>query len=662
MIAELVRQYDTLKRCGIKIPDPFFAKLPVSLQVVLRNDGTFKVDWLSRPREDLPEGKGKRNLKEYPLPDIDCPVTEASASRSSGNESPHGIVDNASWTFGELAPEKPSTDEKKKSARQVRSDSYLNQMKALLATDPENLAEVRQIVAVLEDKIKCQKLWGELEKVLRERIDAPTADKWRAAASKANIQWVVESAGRQGKPVHSLPHVKAAWTKLQQNQQSWHIVSLVDRTKKPARLMHPKIKGGSLVSFNDSASYCAHLHPEYSRKSTTAGKDKEGSALPAQIGFDEAEKYAKALDWLVENSSVRFGDTVNCIWVDQFESEEKELDPSALDLTLTYQSKSAFSRGKALKQKDSLAETGDLVEALRRFRNAQKGSYRDKRFFVLSILLRNKGRHAVLGGFTGTMGELESNVDLYIKRSEVYLPRGYISNNDYSRKFAPSLMDVLDAAGVKSEKKKRLVWDREVVEVIVGGRPLPADLCRLVVMKAFQQKQNETSKGIRAEYLQLLAIGAGCARHFLTAILGKEQYGMGLDTEITEAGYLAGRIFAVCERIQKRGRAWGATLSDKLFASTIERPRDTLAQLYKNCLCYEMYKSDSEWFSEIFSKIDIGENQGGNSSAMPANGVDAFEFLLGYWHQRAQLPGSADKKGGSSDFTGQPIEKGGVNG
>jgi hypothetical protein len=31
-------------------------------------------------------------------------------------------------------------------------------------------------------------------------------------------------------------------------------------------------------------------------------------------------------------------------------------------------------------------------------------------------------------------------------------------------------------------------------------------------------------------------------------------------------------------------------------------------QLYQNCLCYKTYKIDSEWFSEIFDKINLSES------------------------------------------------------
>ena len=113
--------------------------------------------------------------------------------------------------------------------------------------------------------------------------------------------------------------------------------------------------------------------------------------------------------------------------------------------------------------------------------------------------------------------------------------------------------------------------------------------------------------------MALLAIAAGCARHYLTANQGKEGYGMGLDINITDAGYLAGRLFALCENIQKHGRNWGPTLSDKLFSAAIDRPRQTMVQLYKNCLCYDIYKTDSEWFEEIFDKV---KQQVGNFLAL----------------------------------------------
>jgi CRISPR-associated endonuclease Cas3-HD len=256
---------------------------------------------------------------------------------------------------------------------------------------------------------------------------------------------------------------------------------------------------------------------------------------------------------------------------------------------------------------------------------------------LLSLLLRRKGRHAILGDYVGTMGLLDDNADRFVSCTKIMVPSRYISKNDEAREFCPTLMDILSAAGIKSEKKPRLVWDREVVEVIVAGRSLPADLCRLVLQKAIKDKHLERSGKKRSEYLALLAISAGCARHYLTAITRKEGYGMGLDVKIRDAGYLVGRLFALCENIQKKGRNWGPTLSDKLFSGAIDMPRQTLVQLYKNCLCYDMHKADNEWFAEVFSKVKLKDSDGGQGEVLPENGVDQFAFMLGYWHQRSEL-------------------------
>lgn len=654
MIAELVGQYDTLRRCGKGIPGPCLEELDVSVEITLTPDGLFRVNWLPAPKAEGSQiGKSKKT-KEEPVKDLDCPVTERSACRASGDDSPHGIVDNPSWIFGELAPERkikpPKTGKRsgkgaieKLSPGELRSGSYLRQLKALYQVNSGELVEVKRIIDTLENLKLRQSIWREIEKVLREKIKTDDDAKWKDRASKINIRWVIERIGSQGRPVNALEPVKTAWVNLQKQNQTWSIRSILDweeKGEKPARLLHPRIKGASLISFNNPATYCGHLHDSLSEKEYAKGKDTDGSALPAQIGFDEAEKYSKALKWLIENSSVRFGDAANCVWVDQSGDHENQLDTGAHDI-IAPQGKKSFSRGRAKKSGGQvLADTDDLIESLRRFRNAKKGGYRDKRFYMLSILLRRKGRHAVLGGFTGTMGELENNAKTFIKATTIELPRGYLEKTDAPREFCPTLMDILDAAGVKSEKKKRLVWDREVIEVIVRGCRLPSDLCRLVVTKAIEQKHLEASRERQNEYRRLLAIGSGCARHYLTGIEGKEQYAMGLDTKIAEAGYLAGRLFAVCENVQKRGRSWGATLSDKLYSAAILRPRQTLGQLYQNCLCYDLYKKDSEWFAEIFDKISLNDTTEQCRTIVPAAGVDSFEFLLGYWHQRAEIRNS----------------------
>ena len=685
MIAELVRQYDTLDRCKVGIPVPYFDAMGVWVEIVLKRDGSFShVNWLGKSKKDT--GKDNNSAKEEPSWDLDCPVTEKAACRSSGNDAPYGLVDNAMWIFGKFATEKQKQKSQtvsktlakgKKSKNkippdEVRRKSYLSQIKAFYDHNPKALEEIKVVYDCLSSDTRRDQLWVAVEQELKDRIVdgrgiklfEKDPRKWQTIASKANIRWVIESIGEAGKPVNALENVKKEWKAFQESKNEWWITSLVDGQRKPARMLHPRVGGASLVSFNNAATYCGHLSQEYrgkptkekekadignkkkrqkSREGANNSNEKEesdGSALPAQVGFEEAEKYSKALDWLIENSSVKFGGgSVNCIWVDQGQSDVQALDYDAYEIVKPQNETSVFSRGKAKGGKGQvLADSGDLLKALQRFRSGkQAAGYRDKRFYLLSLLLRRKGRHAILGDYVGTMGLLDDNADRFVSCTKIMVPSRYINKYDEAREFCPTLMDILSAAGIKSETKPRLVWDREVVEVIVAGRPLPADLCRLVIQKAIKDKHLERSGKKRSEYLALLAIAAGCARHYLTTITRKEGYGMGLDVNIRDAGYLVGRLFALCENIQKKGRNWGPTLSDKLFSGAIDMPRQTLVQLYKNCLCYDMHKADNEWFAEVFSKVKLNDSDGGQGEVLPENGVDQFAFMLGYWHQRSEL-------------------------
>jgi hypothetical protein len=676
VIAELVRQYDTLKRCKVPVPDPYFNKLKVWVEIVLKSDGSFRVNWLGK-REDTQ--KDKKKFKEEPYIDLDCPVTEKSGPRSSGNDSPHGLVDNARWIFGKFATENQKKksqlareqqeigkqNKKKIPPNEARRQAYLSQIKNFYDHNPTLLTEVKEVYDWLSCDAKREELWVAVEKELKDKIvdgkgvklSEKDQVRWQKIAAQVNIRWVVESIGEAGKPVNALVNVKKGWTAFQEGMNEWWITSLVDGKRTPARILHPRVRGASLVSFNNSATYCGHLSMEYRGKPGKEKEEADGSALLAQVGFEEAEKYSKALDWLIEHSSVKFGDSVNCIWIDQGQSDGQQLDQGAYEFVKPHE-KSTFTRGKAKGGKGQvLADSGDLLKALQRFRNGQEAGYRDKRFYLLSLLLRRKGRHAILGRYAGTMGLLDDNANEFISRTKILISSRYFNKKDEAREFCPTLMDILSAAGIKSEKKQRLVWHREVVEVIVAGRPLPADLCRLVIQKAVKDKHLERSEKKRSEYRALLATAAGCAKHYLTAIAGKEDYGMGLDISLRDAGYLVGRLFALCENIQKQGRNWGPTLSDKLFSAAIDMPRQTLVQLYKNCICYDMHKADSEWFTEIFNKVKLNDSDSGQGEVLPENGVDQFAFMLGYWHQRSKLWPKAKKESEGDNNTESQAKK-----
>jgi len=84
VIAELVKQYDTLKRCGISIPDPLFGKEIVSVEVVLKADGAFRVNWIGPVENKDTNRKSQQEL----LADCGILVTEQSAGRTNSNNTP----------------------------------------------------------------------------------------------------------------------------------------------------------------------------------------------------------------------------------------------------------------------------------------------------------------------------------------------------------------------------------------------------------------------------------------------------------------------------------------------------------------------------------------------------------------------------------------------
>ena len=141
MIAELVKQYDILKRCGVSIPAPFFEERPVSIEIVVQVDGEIRVNWLCRPRETQSKRNATLKRKEDPLSDKDVPVTERSACRSRSNDTPHGLVDNPTWVFGQLS-EKHGKE---------RHQAYLTQLDAFYGQHPE-VRQIGIILDVLRDK------------------------------------------------------------------------------------------------------------------------------------------------------------------------------------------------------------------------------------------------------------------------------------------------------------------------------------------------------------------------------------------------------------------------------------------------------------------------------------------------------------------------------
>ena len=112
------------------------------------------------------------------------PSQRNSACRSSGNDSPHGLVDNAMWIFGKFATEKqkqksqtvPESWPMENRARikfpLMKPDDkpILSQIKAFYDHKPDALGEVKAIYDCLSCDAKRNELWIAIEKELKDKI------------------------------------------------------------------------------------------------------------------------------------------------------------------------------------------------------------------------------------------------------------------------------------------------------------------------------------------------------------------------------------------------------------------------------------------------------------------------------------------------------------
>lgn len=407
----------------------------------------------------------------------------------------------------------------------------------------------------------------------------------------------------EGRLVHDAPPIQEYFSGLRQLQTDPVRQCLVCGEFRSPVQKHPSIKlrGGSssgvaLVSFNSDAfeSY------GWSRNENAAVCRACADAYTAALSRMLSDRYPDP-----KNPGATLGrryvsissDTTAIYWAEQ-ESETLDLIGGLLD-----------------------APDPNSVQDVLASPHKGRESGGDVNPFYCLILSGGQGRAILRSIHRGTMQEIETSIKIYFRRLVNFVK-------------GPMPLFLLMRSLAVQGKVENLAPNlaSEIFLAILFGRPFP----RALLSSALQRCRAEQNVSrARAALIGL----------YLTANLRKEGIEMGLNKELSDAGYHLGRLLAVLERLQGDAVRTNMTLAERYYGAASTRPGTVFPSLLKLAQHHAAKAQAGRFFQSQLAEVL------GRVVAFPAtlNLDEQGMFAIGYYHQREEYFRSKDSGPAAGD-------------
>lgn len=438
----------------------------------------------------------------------------------------------------------------------------------------------------------------------------------------------------EGTPVLEDAEVRDAWNRWYEREEEKkaakcpQLVCGVTGSRLPLAEFHPQIHGiagggatEKLVSFNVASSE-SYGH--------TRGEN-------AQISVQAAEKYGKALDYLLQSEWNHWsqGDLTVVYWT----REERELCGKLVGYA-------ALNKGM---EEDDEMDAVSLSAWLQNLKRGKALNYKGKTIsydnpFYLLGLSPNAARLSVRFFYEMSFGDFLWNVREHQERASI-LPLG----NAEDRPKAPPLWALLLAADPPGSGKNKVVKSglaAKVLQAVWRNAPYPYAWYQMLLLRVHAEEDKDAKDGsrpiVKVSWPRVAALKAVLMKNF-----GREELKMSLQDELEDTAYLLGRIFAVREKIQEDaaqrpdGASVKATMKATYFdaAGTMpERSFSLLDRLTNHHL--QKMANDKQKASWYFRDKKLLEDL---SARLPAripkrlNPEEQGMFIVGYYQQRKAL-------------------------
>jgi len=585
IIQALNECYERLKQDpNSNIPPLGFSREKIYFALVLDPSGKL-VDV-----NDLREKQDKKNIpKELVVP--------AGSKKASGIES-NFMWGNTGYVLGK---------DKKEHKDKNRPEKMFNEFKGFHHSLGDNLNDkgMQAILAFLDS-------W--------HPADAEKLEHWEKMAGM-NIVFRLDG---ERKYIHEHSVIQNKWREYyQQNISEHRAFCLVSGQKAPIARLHKSIKGvknaqpsgASIISFNLD-SFCS-----YNKK----------QSFNAPVSEDIVFNYTTALNHLLQFESrrkVQIGDTTTVFWAEDetpFEGFLKDiLDPP----------------------KDNQADLGDLrrfLEAMREGKMPKEiEDAKNMKFYILG-LSPNASRLSVRFWYVSTVEDISKKIGQHFKDLAI------IKNYDNESEF-PGMWHLLHELAPQREiDKLSPLLAGLFMRAILTGERYPSNLLSTIInrIRAEQSLKNKnTGKPMEnVTYLRASMIKAYLVRNWRFQKRKEKEVAMSLNKDEKDIGYLLGRLFAVCEKVQQDalGRDINATIKDKFYSSASATPGVVYPRLFRLAQ-YHLRSIDNLAFRVTDDRL-IQEIIG-NIPKFPSylNLEEQGRFAIGYYHQKQDFYKKTDKK------------------
>lgn len=416
----------------------------------------------------------------------------------------------------------------------------------------------------------------------------------------------------------------------------------------PIQLPDSKRSDGTpLVSFNQPA-FCSY------------GRGI-GDPTNAPISKYAAFAYATAFNslWNNPNTHYEFGSIRYVFWNSDVLNES--INNTFRDVTFVdYRDKQDEEEESAIeddkpkqrnRSKDkALAPTQETHKLLEQFKairgNRGEGQHwKDERQFYI-IGATGGGRGAIKYWQQGTVSEIFDRVYQHLVDMNIISWTGNVDEeNPPLRSLYNNIVSTVSPVSTSpSSKKFQLNLVQSIVESILNGTPYPLTLqqaCISRIPQILRQKPNKEKKEYKKRFDLCAAILKGCINRKARIYKQLKELDMALDKQNDNIAYLAGRLFAVFEQVQRAalGKGVNATIRDRFYDSASTRPNTVMGPLFRlsNHHLSKLYK-DMPGLAVFFDKLlnEITELIITKEKAFPATfSLDEQSlFAVGYYHQK----------------------------
>jgi CRISPR-associated protein Csd1 len=461
--------------------------------------------------------------------------------------------------------------------------------------------------------------------------------------------WLVFYYGPSAAFVHEIQEIRTAWEEREISADAPRAQCLITgETDVPIVLTHPAIKGilgaqssgAALVSFNQESF-------------TSYGK---GQNLNAPVGERAAFAYTTALNHLARRDSNHkfvLGDTTVLVWADKATpaeatfirvlggfSDRQEAKHTGLEAL-----EAREASGEA-REDDAVASVGDKLKRIAAGKWAtdpELGPAAGIRFYVLG-LAPNASRLQVRFFEVDTLGHLLERMQLHCRDVLFEAPE--------EARFIPSLL-FLARETLPKDRDGRIRTDRsaqasvqrlfgDLLRAILSGHGYPQSLL-LVLLDRLRSDRKVTDGRLG---LIKACINAEQRRTNMDrrriGVRELSEIPMTVDEQITEPGYVLGRVFAVLQSMQEVSRGPGGrdqpTIADRFLGAAAATPRSIFSHLLDLERAHErkakrekagLAHSLARRLAELMARID-------GASGFPVH-LDPHQqglFYIGYYHGR----------------------------